>query len=122
MDNFKIRAFVLPKWDNNTMNAEDFDSGGYFIGEGTNEPILNIDFLNKKVTTRITTIASVMSFGYYESRQEYDFEDLEILSYNIERTKLNGNQVKRLVREAKASSDLQWEQINGYKSKSRFKW
>lgn len=122
MESIKIKAFVLPRWENNTMNSVDYDFGGYFIGEDTNEPILEIDFKNRKIITKITTRASIFSFGLYGSRQTYNFDDLEILSCKFERTKLSGDNVKQLVKIAKESADLQQEQIDGYKSKSRFKW
>ena len=122
MQNIKMKAFVLPTWDKNSMDAEDYNYGGFFIGEGTRQPILEIDFNNRKVITRIFTKVSIMSFGLFGSTETYDFDDLEILSCKFEMTRLSSNNVKQLVKIAKESSDLQWEQIDGYKKKSGFRW
>ena len=88
MKDIKLKAFIKPKYTDNIETYENFEYGGFYVGEGTNYVIKSIDLNRKTITIYTPSIHDIIpyyAFGYITT-QEFEFDEVEVIDFEIHKT------------------------------------
>ena len=101
MQGLEIKAFIKPKYDKDKKCVTNYVYGGFYIGKDTEYKIANINFSRKQITIYTPTWSDIFTsmIGGY-STQNYDFDDIEIVSLDIEQTKLTNEDFDSMIKES----------------------
>lgn len=110
----KIKLFVKPHYKNNDIDYKNFEYGGFYMGVGYEYPeidyiIKSIDFGCKQVEMYTTGLHNAIyyAFGMQLTTQWYNFDDIEVVKIEYNKTELSDVDFELMVVDSKKAVEFQ---------------